>query len=149
MARSAQPFTSTRRYTCTLGCAAMSEQPAVEAIAVTKRYGDRDALSSVDLIAQHGQVHGVLGPNGAGKTTLMRVLMGLVQRDAGTVRLLGSEFDSRQLVPEGVAGCVETPAFYPYLSGRRNLEVLARLDGGAALRLRPRSGGGRERCRPG
>jgi ABC-2 type transport system ATP-binding protein len=112
----------------------MSEQPAVEAIAVSKRYSDRDVLASVDLIARHGQVHGVLGPNGAGKTTLIRVLMGLVQRDAGSVRLLGSELDSSRLVPEGVAGSVETPSFYPYLSGRHNLDVLARLDGGERSR---------------
>ena len=60
----------------------------------------------------------------------MRVLLGLVRRDAGTVRLLGCGLDSTAgPVPDGVAGFVETPAFYPYLSGRRNLALLARLDG--------------------
>jgi ABC-2 type transport system ATP-binding protein len=107
----------------------VSEAPILEATGISKRYGDREALSGVDLTARRGQLHGLLGPNGAGKTTLMRVLLGLVRRDAGTVRILGREIgmDDRQ-VADGVAGFVETPAFYPYLTGRRNLTLLARLD---------------------
>ena len=92
---------------------------ALEARGVSKRYADRDALGGVDLVAEAGQLHGLLGPNGAGKTTLMRVLLGLVRRDAGTVRLLGRDLDSTAgPVADGVAGFVDTPAFYPYLSGR-------------------------------
>jgi ABC-2 type transport system ATP-binding protein len=107
----------------------VSETPALEATGVSKRYGDRDALCGVDLIARRGQLHGLLGPNGAGKTTFMRVLLGLIRRDAGSVRILGREVgtDERQ-VADGVAGFVETPAFYPYLTGRRNLTLFARLD---------------------
>jgi ABC-2 type transport system ATP-binding protein len=108
---------------------AVSETPVLEASGVSKRYGDRHALCGVDLIARRGQLHGLLGPNGAGKTTLMRVLLGLIRRDAGNVRILGREVgtDERQ-VADGVAGFVETPAFYPYLTGRRNLTLFARLD---------------------
>jgi ABC-2 type transport system ATP-binding protein len=103
---------------------------AVEAVGVSKRYGNRDALDGVDLIVSPGALHGLLGPNGAGKTTLMRVLLGLVRRNAGTVRLLGDDLDScRDRLPRGVAGFVETPAFYPYLSGRQNLSLLVSLDG--------------------
>jgi ABC-2 type transport system ATP-binding protein len=103
---------------------------ALEALGVSKRYGDCEALSSVDLVARPGRLHGLLGLNGAGKTTLMRVLLGLVRRDAGTVRLLGCRLESTAGgIPDGVAGFVDTPAFYPYLSGRRNLALLARLDG--------------------
>lgn len=102
---------------------------ALELIGVSKRYGNREALCGVDLIAESGRLHGLLGPNGAGKTTLMRVLLGLVRRDAGTVRLLGRDLDSAGQALEGVAGFVEAPAFYPYLSGRANLALLARLDG--------------------
>ena len=110
----------------------MVDQPAVEAVGVTKRYGERDALCGVDLTAWPGRLHGLLGPNGAGKTTLLRVLLGLVRRDAGTLRLFGCGHDSTVgSVPDGVAGFVDTPAFYPYLSGRRNLALLARLDGDA------------------
>ena len=97
---------------------------------MSKRYGSRDALCGVDLVAQPGEVHGLLGPNGAGKTTLMRVVLGLVQRDAGTVQVLGRDLHSTAgPIPSGVAGIVETPTFYPYLSGRDNLGLLARLDG--------------------
>src|SRR6185503_2338321 len=102
---------------------------ALEAVGVCKRYGDRDALCGVDLVVRPGVLHGLLGPNGAGKTTLMRILLGLIRRDAGTVRLLGREVDSiAGGVPDRVAGFVETPTFYPYLSARRNLTLLARLD---------------------
>jgi ABC-2 type transport system ATP-binding protein len=102
---------------------------ALEARGVSKRYGDRDALCRVDFAAEHGCLHGLLGPNGAGKTTLMRIALGLVGRDAGTVQLLGRPDAPGGPVPDGAAGFVETPAFYPYLSGRRNLALLGRLDG--------------------
>src|ERR1700704_1178767 len=111
------------------------ERLALEAVGVSKRYGNREALCGVDLIARPGQLHGLLGPNGAGKTTLMRVLLGLVRREAGTVRLLGCGLNAAAgPVPAGVAGFVETPAFYPYLSGRRNLALLVRLDGNGGSR---------------
>src|SRR5262249_15169915 len=92
------------------------------------------------LVARPGLLHGLLGPNGAGKTTLMRVVLGLVRADAGTVRLFGRDVGAgaHQPLPDSVAGFVETPAFYPYLSGRRNLALLARLDGGAAADRRAR-----------
>ena len=108
----------------------MSEQIALEATGVFKRYAGRDVLSDVALVARAGRLHGLLGPNGAGKTTLMRVLLGLVPRERGVVRLLGRPLDSTAaMLPDGVAGFVETPALYPYLTARRNLELLARLDG--------------------
>jgi ABC-2 type transport system ATP-binding protein len=106
------------------------ERLALEARSVSKRYDSRTVLECVDLIVERGQLHGLLGPNGAGKTTLMRVLLGLVRRDAGDVSLLGTTLDFQpHPLAEGVAGFVETPAFYPYLSGRKNLALLARLDG--------------------
>ena len=106
------------------------EPLALEAVGVSKRYGNRAALCGVDLVVRSGRMLGLLGPNGAGKTTLMRVLLGLVRCDAGTVRLLGRRLESTDgPIPDGVAGFVETPGFYPYLSGRRNLELLALLDG--------------------
>src|SRR5262249_26917143 len=105
------------------------DPPAVEAIGVSKRYGSRDALRGVDLVARPGRLHGLLGPNGAGKTTLMRVMLGLVRHDGGTITLFGHRVDSMGgPLPDRVAGFVETPAFYPYLSGRTNLDLVARLD---------------------
>src|SRR6185295_11940704 len=97
----------------------MIVRPAVEASSVSKRFGTRDALCDVDFIARHGELHGLLGPNGAGKTTLMRILLGLVGRDAGSVRLVGRDVDATsEPLPDRVAALIDTPAFYPYLSGR-------------------------------
>ena len=105
------------------------QQRALEVVGASKRYGGRTAVDSVDLFVDCGTVHGLLGPNGAGKTTLMRIMLGLVRRDGGDVHLLGRELEARGgRVPAGVAGVVDAPAFYPYLSGRRNLLLLADLD---------------------
>ena len=105
---------------------------AVRASGLVKRFGTTCALDSVDLVVEEGEVRGLLGPNGAGKTTLLRILFGLVRADAGSVELFGRKVgpaDSGAL--EGVSGFVEDPSFYPYLSGRANLVLLAELDGGA------------------
>ena len=73
---------------------------------------------------------GLLGPNGAGKTTLLRMLFGLVRPDAGSIELLDRPLAAPAAAAlEGVGGFVEEPSFYPYLSGRANLRLLARLDG--------------------
>jgi ABC-2 type transport system ATP-binding protein len=107
--------------------------PAIEALGLTKRFEETVAVAGVDLVVGPGRVHGTLGPNGAGKTTLLTMLLGLVRPDAGSVRVFGrtrEEFGARML--DGVAGFVESPRFYPYLSGRRNLTLLAELDGGSA-----------------
>jgi ABC-2 type transport system ATP-binding protein len=91
------------------------------------------AVDDVDLTVGAGEVYGYLGPNGAGKTTSLRMLLGLIRPDAGSVKLFGRDplvEGARAL--DGVAGFVEAPRFYPYLSGRRNLELVAALDGGGA-----------------
>jgi ABC-2 type transport system ATP-binding protein len=91
-----------------------------------KRYGKRVALDGLDLSVPSGVVYGFLGPNGAGKTTTMRLLTGLLHPDAGSIELLGRPFtarERRQLFDVGAL--IETPSFYPYLSGRENLRELA------------------------
>ncbi len=93
---------------------------------LAKRYGARAALDGLDLAVPTGVVYGFLGPNGAGKTTTMRLLTGLIHQDAGTIELLGRPFgrgDRRRLFDVGAL--IESPAFYPFLSARENLRVLA------------------------
>lgn len=103
---------------------------------VTKWFGETTALDQVDLTVSPGDVHGLLGPNGAGKTTLLSAMFGLVLPDEGTLRLFGrSREEAGAQWLDGVGGFVETPRFYPYLNGRRNLAVLAGLDGGDAATL--------------
>lgn len=107
----------------------VSSSSAVVVQGLVKTYGVSRALNGVDLDVAPGELHGLLGPNGAGKTTLLRVLLGLVQHDAGVVRLLGVDrAPARGPLPEGVAGFADAPAYYPYLSASQNLALLARLD---------------------
>jgi ABC-2 type transport system ATP-binding protein len=98
-----------------------------------KRYDEVLAVDHIDLNVRIGDVYGFLGPNGAGKTTTLRMALGLIMPTEGTVELFGRDpirHGARAL--EGVAGFVEAPRFYPYLTGRKNLELLAALDGDGA-----------------
>jgi ABC-2 type transport system ATP-binding protein len=99
---------------------------------LVKRFEATSALDGVDLVVEEGEIRGLLGPNGAGKTTLLRVLLGLVRPDAGSVELFGRAVNgARPQALDQVSGFVEDASFYPYVSGRVNLELLAELDGGA------------------
>ncbi|HXW58098.1 MAG TPA: ABC transporter ATP-binding protein, partial [Solirubrobacteraceae bacterium] len=100
---------------------------------LVKRYGELVAVDHVDLDVRAGDVYGFLGPNGAGKTTTLRMALGLITPTEGVVELFGRDpmrQGARAL--EGVAGFVEAPRFYPYLGARKNLELLAALDGADA-----------------
>jgi ABC-2 type transport system ATP-binding protein len=115
--------------------------PAVEMAAVSKTYRRRGrppqhALDALDLVVDEGGVHGFLGPNGSGKTTTIRILLGLVSADAGSVRLLDRPVPSA--LPEVIASVgalVETPLFFPGFSGRVNLQVLAEVAGVGRARV--------------
>jgi ABC-2 type transport system ATP-binding protein len=111
--------------------------PPIEARGLIKRYGHITAVDDVDLTVSPGDVYGYLGPNGAGKTTSLRMLLGLIRPDAGSAKLFGRDplvEGARAL--DGVAGFVEAPRFYPYMTGRQNLDMVAALDGdGAAGRI--------------
>ncbi|CAN5784003.1 ABC transporter ATP-binding protein [soil metagenome] len=101
-------------------------QLAVATRGLTKRYGRQPALTGLNMNVPRGRVYGFLGPNGSGKTTTLRLLVGLMRPDAGSLMLFGRPYewrDRRRLF--GVGSLIETPSFYPYLSGRDNLRVLA------------------------
>src|SRR6185312_1222225 len=107
----------------------MSGALPVETRGLVKRYGEIVAVDHVDLSVEAGDVFGYLGPNGAGKTTSLRIMLGLIRPTAGSARLFGRDpliVGAKAL--QGVAGFVEAPRFYPYLSGRRNLRLLADYD---------------------
>ncbi len=115
---------------------APGEAEPLEVRGLVKRYGDLTAVAGVDLTVRAGDVYGYLGPNGAGKTTSLRMMLGLIRPTEGSVRLFGRDPQVTVRALEGVAGFVEAPTFYPYLSGRRNLELLAAFDGdGASSRI--------------
>jgi len=98
--------------------------PLVEVTGLTKRYGDTLAVDGVDLTVRSGEVYGFLGPNGAGKTTTLRILTGLIAPTSGTVRVLGGAPGQAEVLAR-TGSMIESPAFYPYLSGLDNLRLLA------------------------
>jgi ABC-2 type transport system ATP-binding protein len=107
----------------------VSDAAPVIARGLVKQYGDIVAVAGVDLTVEPGDVFGYLGPNGAGKTTSLRMMLGLIRPTAGSAKLFGRDpiVDGAKAL-EGVAGFVEGPRFYPYLTGRRNLQLLADYD---------------------
>jgi ABC-2 type transport system ATP-binding protein len=115
---------------------------AVQTLGLGKSFGSRVALESVDLEVPRGSAFGFLGANGAGKTTLIRMLLGLAEPTAGTMRVLGRELPAQRAEAlAGVGAIVEEPRFHPHLSGRENLavhaaargpEATARIDGALA-----------------
>jgi len=106
------------------------EPIALQTVGLTKRYDDKDVVQDLSLEIHKGDIYGILGPNGAGKTTSIRMILGLIRRDAGTVRIFGS--DKPTECRAQLSGIVESPALYPYLTGRDNLRVLGAYSGGIA-----------------
>jgi ABC-2 type transport system ATP-binding protein len=101
-------------------------QLAVATRGLVKSYGRHTALTGLDMSVPSGQVYGFLGPNGSGKTTALRLLTGLLRPNAGEIYLFGQQYswrDRKRLFRVG--SLIETPSFYPYMSGRENLVVLA------------------------
>ncbi|HMC91709.1 MAG TPA: ABC transporter ATP-binding protein, partial [Allosphingosinicella sp.] len=119
----------------------MSENapPVVELVNLSKTYGRRGggvrAVRGVSLTVAPGEVYGFLGPNGAGKSTTIRMMLGLIAPSGGEVRLFGEDLRRNASVLRRVGSLVDGGAFYPFLSGRRNLEVVARTHGGDGARI--------------
>ncbi|MEY2404495.1 MAG: type transport system ATP-binding protein, partial [Acidimicrobiaceae bacterium] len=101
----------------------MTSSAAIEAVGLTKRFGEVHAVQDLSFVVEPGQVCGLLGPNGAGKTTTVRMLVGLIRANDGHARLLGENMRPSAPVLRRVGLLVEKPAFVPYLSGMRNLQL--------------------------
>jgi ABC-type multidrug transport system ATPase subunit len=109
----------------------MTDEPIIRLEGVTKRFGSKVAVDGVTIDVPRGRCLGWLGPNGSGKTTLIRCMLGLARTSSGTIEVRGQPMPSgSRLALERVGGIVEEPRFYPYLSGRGNLEVWAGFLGG-------------------
>ena len=105
--------------------------PAIETTRLTKLYGRRPVVRDLTFRVEPGEVYALVGPNGAGKTTVIRLVAGLAFPTSGTVRMLGEDPHEKPGVRRRLGAVVEAPAaFYPYLSGRANLRLHARLAGG-------------------
>jgi ABC-type multidrug transport system ATPase subunit len=102
--------------------------PVIETSSLTKRYGDVVAVDAISFSVEQGQVFGFLGPNGSGKTTTIGMLLGIITPTAGDVRLLSlaGRIGLHQ-ARQRIGATLETPNFYPHLSGRDNLRIVANL----------------------
>jgi ABC-2 type transport system ATP-binding protein len=113
--------------------------PVLELVELSKTYGRRGkgvaAVKGVSLSVGAGEVYGFLGPNGAGKSTTIRMLIGIIAPTAGEARLFGEDLRTSPHVLRRVGSLVDGGNFYPFLSGRRNLEVLAKTQGHGADRI--------------
>jgi len=105
----------------------MQNTTIVETHGLTKRYGSGVlAVESVDMSVRRGEVYGFLGPNGAGKTTTLRMLVGLIRPTSGTATVAGHTPGNRTGLAK-IGTLIESPGFYPYLSGHENLRVVAEM----------------------
>lgn len=102
----------------------------IESVGLVKTFGKVRALNGLDMTVRSGQVHGFLGPNGAGKSTTMRVLLGLLRADGGTVRMFGADpWDKAVELHERLAYVPGDVELWPTLTGGEAIDLLARLRG--------------------
>lgn len=102
----------------------------IETHDLTKRYGNQTSVSHLNIHVRKGRIYGLLGRNGAGKTTTMRMLLGLTAPTSGEVTIFGKSFqgNEKDILPR--IGClIESPGFYPNLTGTENLKIFAQLRG--------------------
>lgn len=106
----------------------MNETNVLEVLNVSKKAGTRTLVDQVSFSIQAGDVCGFVGPNGAGKTTLIRMMTGLIKPGGGSIRIDGTDVGRERVKAlSRVGAIVESPIFFPYMSGRDNLLNLARL----------------------
>lgn len=107
----------------------MSSPLALDVADLSKKYGDRMALSHANFEVPMGSICGFVGPNGSGKTTTIRMLLGLITPTTGSGHVLGESITQPEKYLPQVGAMIEGPAFYPALTGAQNLAVLAKLGG--------------------
>jgi ABC-2 type transport system ATP-binding protein len=107
----------------------MSSPLAIDVADLSKKYGDRMALSHANFEVPMGSICGFVGPNGSGKTTTIRMLLGLIMPTTGSGHVLGESITQPEKYLPRVGAMIEGPAFYPALTGFQNLNVLAKLGG--------------------
>lgn len=105
----------------------------IETKQVTKKYGKQTVVNKVNLHVKKGRVYGLLGRNGAGKTTIMKMILGLTSITSGNIDVFGQSIEGQEkkIYPH-IGAIIETPGFYPNLTGTENLGIFARLRGTAA-----------------
>ena len=102
----------------------------IETNHLTKQYGTQKSVADLNIHVEQGKVYGLLGRNGAGKTTTMKMLLGLTQPTSGSIKIFGKNMNGneKKILPR--IGClIESPGFYPNLTGTENLKIFARLRG--------------------
>lgn len=102
----------------------------IETKDLTKQYGTQKSVTDLNIHVRKGRIYGLLGRNGAGKTTVMKMLLGLTEPTSGEVRIFGQEMrgNEKNILPR-IGSLIETPGFYPNLTGTENLEIFALLRG--------------------
>lgn len=100
----------------------------IETYDLSKKSGNKFRVKDVNLAVPQGCIYGFLGPNGAGKTTTMKLLLGLIQPDGGTVEILGQKMSPKNRfdINMRTGSLIESPGFYGHLTGQENLEIIAR-----------------------
>ncbi|MGE7676415.1 ABC transporter ATP-binding protein [Lysinibacillus sp. NPDC094403] len=106
------------------------EKKMIEITNLTKEYNESAVVSNVSMTIKKGRVYGLLGRNGAGKTTIMKMILGLIEPSNGEIKILGKSLKGheKELYPK-IGSIIETPSFYPNLTGTENLQIFARLRG--------------------
>ncbi|WP_332868817.1 ABC transporter ATP-binding protein [Clostridioides difficile] len=100
---------------------------------LTKKYGKQTVVNKADIHVKKGRIYGLLGRNGAGKTTIMKMILGLTPITSGSIKVFGKNIqgNEKKMYPR-IGAIIETPGFYPNLTGTENLEIFARLRGTAS-----------------
>lgn len=106
----------------------MSAVTIVQTQNLTKTYGAVNSVNKLDLYVREGEIYGFLGPNGAGKTTTLKMLLGLIKKSEGAIKIFGESLEKqRQSILQRTGSLIESPSYYGHLTGLENMKVMQRL----------------------